>query len=681
MTGNTGKMENFWKELRRRKVISVTTVYAATAFIILQLVDIIAEPLSLPKWTLPLIIVILTVGLVISVLLAWIYDITPTGVTKTKPAGSAKAPERKIQPVSAGWKIATIISILVLVILVFYNLFNSSKSTDISKLEKSIAVLPFINDSPSDSNQYFINGIMEEVLNNLQVIKNFRVLSRTSTDQYKTQSRPSIPEIAEKLRVNFIVEGSGQKYGNQFIMRVQLIAAQNERHLWAKSYDRKINGTSDIIGIQSEIAQQIASELKATITPDEKSQIEKTVTSNLTAYDFYQRGRDEHKNFWMDNSNTEALKNAVALYRKALEFDNTFARAYSGLSLAYIDKNSYSASSYYNKSYLDSALMLADTAIYYDNKLAEAYYAKAAYYFFSGQTEKASEQAYKALDYNPNYWEVYSASSMVFLRDNNQLDFVRGISYLEKAISINRGLQLPYLLRDLSMAYGWIAGFTDEAKQYSVEALSLDRDSASYFNILAKTEWLKGNFIDAANYYTKCLRLHPDNMENLYLIGECFILSGDKTQSLEYFKRYLDYLKSTGQIRPGGLNRIGFVFLENNFKIEAEALFAEQQKQCEESIKMKRVYASSLNAYYDLAANYAIKGEKKKAYDNLRIWSDVKAFPFWCVVLIKNDPLFDSLRNEHEFQDIMKEVGDKYQAEHERMKKWIEEKGSNFQLN
>ena len=190
--------------------------------------------------------------------------------------------------------------VIVGVFAVFKIIENSKKTNDIAKLEKSIAVLPFVNDSPDQENAYFINGIMDEILNNLQKIKDFRVLSRTSTEQYRGSNKPAIPKIAKKLDVNYIVEGSGQKYGNTFRLRVQLIAANNEKHIWGESYEQEIKETKDIFRIQSQIAQTIASELKATITPEEKQLIEKTSTSNLTAYDFYQRGNEEYQNYMSD---------------------------------------------------------------------------------------------------------------------------------------------------------------------------------------------------------------------------------------------------------------------------------------------------------------------------------------------------------------------------------------------
>jgi TolB-like protein len=151
-------------------------------------------------------------------------------------------------------------------------LSNTSKP-----VEKSIAVLPFINDSPDPANTYFINGIMDEIINNLQKISDFsKVLPRTSVEQFRGETKYSLPEIAKKLNVNYIVVGSGQKYGDKIVLRVHLIAAENEIPLWSKKYEQEIYKSSDIINIESQIAQSIAAELKATMifTREEEKNIQ-----------------------------------------------------------------------------------------------------------------------------------------------------------------------------------------------------------------------------------------------------------------------------------------------------------------------------------------------------------------------------------------------------------------------
>ena len=177
--------------------------------------------------------------------------------------------------------------------------------------------------------------------------------------------------MARKLGVNYIVEGSGQKYGNTIRLRVQLIEAPKDRHLWGESYEQEVEETGDIFSIQTRIAESIAAELKAIITPAEKQLIEKTATTSLTAYDFYQRGREEFSKYSSDNSNREALERAEDYYKKALEYDSTFAQAYTGLSRVYAVKHYFDE--YFSQSFLDSVLILADKALSFDYRISEAY--------------------------------------------------------------------------------------------------------------------------------------------------------------------------------------------------------------------------------------------------------------------------------------------------------------------
>jgi len=232
-------------------------------------------------------------------------------------------------------KIAIFLSVLTIIIIVILALeiLNVTdlgiRRPDLSNLEKSIAVLPFKNDSPDTTNNYFIDGLMEEILNNLQIISELRVISRTSVEQFRDNIKP-IPEVARELGVNYIVEGSGQKYGNLFKLRVQLIRAVREDHLWGESYQKEIFEVEDIFKIQSEIAGAIATELNATITLSEQKSLEKVPTSNLSAYEDYLIGR-----FHARNLNKKDLEIAMQYYDLAKEKDPGFALAYAGIGRAW----------------------------------------------------------------------------------------------------------------------------------------------------------------------------------------------------------------------------------------------------------------------------------------------------------------------------------------------------------
>jgi adenylate cyclase len=206
------------------------------------------------------------------------------------------------------------------------------QAIDVTKLEKSVAILPFKNDSPDEENTYFVNGLMEEVLNNLQKIKDLRVISRTSVEQYRNQTK-AIPEIARELGVNYIVEGSAQKYGSTFRLRAQLIMASKESHLWGESYQQKITEVEDIFRIQSQIAESIAKELKAVINPQEKDLIEKIPTKELEAYDAYLKGQ-----FYWRKLTQNDLDTAMQYFELAKEKDPKYALAYAGICDVWIGR-------------------------------------------------------------------------------------------------------------------------------------------------------------------------------------------------------------------------------------------------------------------------------------------------------------------------------------------------------
>jgi TolB-like protein/Tfp pilus assembly protein PilF len=541
---------------------------------------------------------------------------------------------------------------------------KSKQASDIAKLEKSIAVLPFVNDSPDEGNAYFINGIMDEILNNLQKIKVFRVLSRTSVEQYRGSTKPSLPKIAKELNVNYIVEGSGQKYGNKIVLRVQLIAADNEKHLWGKSYEQEIYETNDIINIQSQIAQAIATELKAVMTPEEKQLIEKTPTLNLTAYDFYMRGREEHTKYWVNNSNRAVLQIAEDLYHKALKYDSAFAQAYTGLARVYWDKHFF-AKEYFSENYMDSVLILSDFALTFDNNLAEAYAIRGDYYTYKGFINKAIEEYDKSIKLNPNSWEAYYGKGEMY----GTGDLANMINNYQKAASLNHGVELPGLLRNISYAYD-NAGFKDKARYYNLEAFKLDGDSVPYLDMLAEFEDSNEKAIE---FERKAYAIDSTSLITVNSLAYYYMDLKQFKESLKYYKKYVEMLKANSTLTNNQMHRIGYAYWVNGYKKEAENYFDKQLEYCKNDIELKRPWGQKLYPYYDMAAIYAFRGDKEKAYENLKIFNQRQGMPLWAVIFIKTDQLFNSIRNEPEFQQIVKDVEAKYQAEHERVRKWLEE--------
>ena len=576
-----------------------------------------------------------------------------------------KKPMRRAIVFLLPWILFIFTFIAITILLIFY-IQDRRQSKALANLEKSIAVLPFNNDSPNDSTTYFMDGVMEEILNNLQKIKDFRVLSRNSVEQFRNNTTKSTPEIAKKLGVNYIVEGEGQKYGNTFRLRVQLIAADNEKHLWAESYEQEIKESKDIFNIQSRIAQMIADELKATMTPEEKQLIEKTPTTSLTANDFFQRGRDEYWKYFLSD-NQESLERAENLYRKALKYDTKFAQAYSGLATVYLAK--YYWQTFLTRNFLDSVLILTNIALSYDDQLSEAYTIKGVYYNQMGNKEQAIEELDKALKYNPNDWMAYYSKGQVY----SNYDNVKSIENLLKAKSLNHGSQLPGILRSIGSVY-LQAGFLEKSKYYAEEALKLDKDSLEYYENLAYDELASGNFEKSIELYMRCA-IDSSNTYNYWSLGIDYMFLDKHEEALKYFKEWLKRSKSLSDQYLFGMHRLGWAYWQKGNKREAEYYFNELIKYCDKVRKMGRVSVDPLRPAYDLAATYSILGDRKKAYENLKLWSGIPNCPRWWLTYLKNDPLFNKIKDEPEFQQIVKDVEAKYQAEHERVRKWLEDQG------
>jgi len=248
------------------------------------------------------------------------YENIPVEGVKEKFREIQMLPKRNRSKIITG---AAIIVVLIILSLLFIpRIFKPGEDP-----EKSIAVLPFRNDSRDSTTTIFMDGVMEEILNRLQAIKELVPISRFSVEQYRN-TKKSLPEIALERHVNFIVEGSGQKYGDSIILRVQLIEISKgrERHLMGKSFRQKLENANTFFNIQSEVAQSIASELNTNITPQEKRLIEKLPTDNLEAYEAYLKGQ-----FYLNKVTPDALDSAMHYYELAKEIDPGYALAFTGI--------------------------------------------------------------------------------------------------------------------------------------------------------------------------------------------------------------------------------------------------------------------------------------------------------------------------------------------------------------
>ena len=549
-------------------------------------------------------------------------------------------------------------SIIALALIIIGILFVPKLIKPEEPVEKSIAVLPFISLSDDPTQQYLADGMMDAILLHLQKFKDLRVLSRTSVEQYRHPVKTT-NAIGRELGVEYLLEGSFQKSGDSVRLIVQLIKTGKEGHIWANNYDRKWN---NVFFVQSEVAQTIAKELYASITPEEKLLIEKIPTGNMTAYEFYLKANDFVKEY-EKTRDLSSYYTAVNLYKIAIEKDSTFAKSYTGWASAYYDR--YQWETYFKKNYLDSMLVLTNKAYSIDDQLDEVYYLKGVYNYQNGKPEEALDNFDKALIINPNYYAAFERKGYILTWI--LFDFVRSIDNYNKALNLIQGDGRVGIMQNLGLAY-MNAGFTEKAKDYFEQAVIQNGDSAMYFSLLASLEFSKGNLENAILLNEKATKLNSA----IIPVIEWYSFAGQDQKAYSAAEKAVEGLKKTGSFPLQYSHRIGYAYWKAGKESEARYYFNLQIKYGEESIHLGREYALNKTAHFDLAGVYAFLGDKAKAYQYLEELNKT-VYPLGGISYLKYDILFDHIRNEERFQKTLNNVEAKYQAEHERVRKWLEE--------
>jgi len=386
---------SFVEELKRRNVIKVAIAYVIVAWLLLQVADVVLPTFGSPAWVMQAFTFLLILSFPLALLFAWAFELTPEGIKREKrvdPSESiAHVPERKLDFV--------IIAVLVLAVsfLVVDRYFGQSASDSQPVVEKSIAVLPFVNMSDDAGNEYFSDGISEEILNSLAKVKDLKVAGRTSSFAFKGR-KADLRTIGEALGVSHILEGSVRKSGPNVRITAQLVKADDGYHLWSETYDREL---TDIFAIQDEIATEILSQLKAQLLDEERQGLVSQRTDS-EVYDLYLLARQR-----LASRTPQSIESAAEILDRAIEKDPAYAPAYAqrGIAEMFLADDSYGtiprAEAYMQgKHYVDAALEL-------NPQLAEAW-AGLGLYHVNQPTE--FEQAYKALSkalsINPNLMDA-----------------------------------------------------------------------------------------------------------------------------------------------------------------------------------------------------------------------------------------------------------------------------------
>lgn len=514
---------NFFEELKRRNVIKATIAYMVVSWVLLQVASVILPIIGAPEWVLKTLIFVIAIGFPVWIIFSWVYELTPEGFKKTEKVSKEKS------ITEATNKRLNIIIIITLIIAIGVSFVNKPTSNSASKkvvnidlvLDNSIAVIPFKNLSGNIENQYFADGMMDDILNHLSSIQTLEVKSRQSTERYR-ESDKSIPQIARELDANYLLEGSVQKYKDSIRVIVQLIDAKNDTHLWSHRYDSELK---NVFTIQSEISKQIANELNAVISPFETEQIEKTPTKNLEAYNLYLKGR-----FFWHRRHLEDLHKSIHYFKRALELDSTFALAYAGLADSYyvmpFNLNIKEGDSVFTiaKEYAQEALSL-------DKNNAEVHATLGGILCFRDWNWEASEKEFKlAIKLNPNYATAYQwyAELLDILGRNKEAR-----KQIEMALKLNPN---SYVIQATSAMLYIKAGNFEKALIDANSAKEIDKNNGWAYWIIFESYWNQGEDDKAIAEMLEWWNLEP-NLEMAKGSREAY----DKDGIKGVYKYIIDY--------------------------------------------------------------------------------------------------------------------------------------------
>jgi adenylate cyclase len=527
---------------------------------------------------------------------------------------------------------AGIVVILVVVILWQFLPSKETNPTIPEVVDKSIAVLPFRNDSPDQENEYFCNGMVESILTNLQKIGDLQLKSRTDVEQYRKPDK-DLASIAKELKVAFILEGSVQKVGDNILVSAQLIDGKTGNHLWADNYDGKY--TDEIFAFQKNVAKKIAASLQAVITPEEEKRLDKKSTSEIMAFDLYWRGMDMVDNFVATN-HEKYLESANVLFEKSLMIDPDYASAVFGKGHSLKMKADKSSRNY------DSAMVYADRAILLDPMNKDGYGLKASIYSEEWQNDLAIEYYLKSVELDPDWNWTNLLLGIVYLREN---DYQNGLHYINESLK-GEGRAWPDFYAHLGHFFHFVRDYERSMKYYRRSLILLPRDATitGYFQTL-----LCQHKIQEAVYYLDSICTKFESESICYRLKFYAYLNLKNYDQAE--KHFNQLLNDTD--RPNVQDSIWFSYLlkEKGRDKEANIILQNCYDIIEKRMSENKTYMMLIN----LSAIYAIQNDNSASLKYLESACAIRGFrPY--DNLIEIDPIFESLWDDPEFTAIVKRV-------------------------
>jgi TolB-like protein len=562
----------FVQELKRRNVFRVGMAYLALAWLVIEVTDAAVPALNLPATLNSIVFYIGLIGLPFALFFAWAFELTPEGIKRDRDVSSQESVSFVTGRRLTRFTLVALALVLAFVVVDQYILEERRESpiaaakpiesttteradTTTATIERSIAVLPFRNRSAVEHDQYFVDGIHDDILTLLTRVSAFdKVISRTSVERYRDTTE-SLPEIAKALGVSTILEGGVQRAGDRVRINIQLIDANTDEHLWADTYDRELT-LENLFTIQSEVAKAIVSALEATLSPEEVAQIDKRPTDNMQAMEQYFLGLER-----IQRGAEGDFTAAKEYFERAVSLDPKFAAAWTQLAFRYMSTSFENAG--LRKPYLDKAHETINHALALDPDLGEAHLGKAVLHLVVDDIPEAEVAITRAKELIPNSPALFSTLGSIsyFKGDIQQAAEFQRMARERGGIPIYLGGGDPLLfsgnfeearanyrqiieIMPLSpLGYwgmsgaDWMEGNLAQAVPWARKAYSLNRYYIRNPSLHFAHAWLFWDLTDDEEAFCWAQRMYdmePDDFDNNELMMLAWYIRGDREKALEF---------------------------------------------------------------------------------------------------------------------------------------------------
>jgi adenylate cyclase len=604
-------LQQLHNEIKARKIRRALAIYVGSALPTIGIANLLENRYAIPHVWFDRLLIVLFLGFLLTAVVAWHH-------------GKAKVQRFRASELLIYAVLFTCAAVAITLLPPSSAPLRPARATT----DKSIAVLPFQNFSDNKDDEFFSDGITEDILTQLSKIAELRVISRTTMMQYKGTKKP-IREIGRELTVGAILEGSVRRDGTRVRIVGQLIDAQTDEHLWAESYDHELK---DIFAIQSNVARQIARALKAVLSPQEEQRITTPPTRNVEAYALYLQGRQHYSRYTQDEN-----EKAIEFFMHASDLDSSYALAYAGLSDAYSQRVQRYG---YTLDWLDSAVAAAERAIRLSPESAEGYKALGLAYDNMGLTPAALEQYEKAVDLNPNF---ALALRNIGLLNYHAGRFDRALNATLKVVSLAPDDVMGYVQTGLTLRG---LGLDSAALIWFARARRLDPENPFPLLFRGELHLTQGNINEARRAADTLLTLAPSLPPGVELLMLIEMRSGNFPAAYNAYR----------QSRTGPSANGSFILMKL-------AKVNEARRTAEESIERCRRFlergSESPTPLWEMASSFAVMG----LTDSALTWSERAINAGWRDYRwALTDPVIASLRSDVRFQQQMANVKEKIDA-------------------